>query len=51
MENQVLFIVFNMPEITEQVFDSIKKVQPKQLFIASDGPRPDKPEDIENCRA
>jgi FkbM family methyltransferase len=34
-----LFLVFNRPDTTKQVFAKIKEVKPKQLFIASDGAR------------
>lgn len=33
------FLVFNRPDLTEQVFSAIAQVQPKQLFIIADGPR------------
>jgi len=35
----VLFLVFNRPETTEQVFDVIRQVKPLRLYIAADGPR------------
>ncbi len=35
----VVFIVFNRPHTTRKVFDVIKKINPKQLFIIADGPR------------
>ena len=35
----VLFIIFNRPETTRQVFDKIKGAKPKRLYIAADGPR------------
>lgn len=35
----VLFLVFNRPETTKQVFKEIKKAEPEKLFIAADGPR------------
>ncbi len=47
----VLLIIFNRPKITQLVFDAIKQQKPKQLFVAADGPRQDKKEDIEKCRA
>jgi hypothetical protein len=49
LNTPVLFIVFNRPETTRQVFEAIRKVQPKQLFVAADGPRPDKPGEKEKC--
>lgn len=41
--------VFNRPETTSHLFDIIKKIRPKQLFITADGPRENKPDDIVNC--
>ena len=35
----VLFIIFNRPTIAHKAFQEIKKVKPKNLFIAADGPR------------
>jgi len=35
----ILFLVFNRPETTRHVFQSIRKVQPSVLYIAADGPR------------
>jgi hypothetical protein len=38
-QTPILFLIFNRPDTTKQVFDSIKKVKPKKLYIAADGPR------------
>ncbi len=46
----VLFIVFNRPDTTARVLEQIRKAAPKQLFIAADGPRPDKSSDEEKIR-
>lgn len=35
----ILFLIFNRPDLTSQVFDQIASVKPKKLYIASDGPR------------
>lgn len=45
----VLFVIFNRPDLTQQVFDVIKKVRPKSLFISADGPRPGNSNDITKC--
>jgi hypothetical protein len=45
----ILLIVFNRPAETQQVLNAIRNIQPAQLYIAADGPRPDRPDDIENC--
>lgn len=35
----VLFVVFNRPDTTSQVFESIRKIKPTKLYISADGPR------------
>ena len=45
----VLLLVFNRPEQTRVSFGQIKKVKPKYLFVAADGPRQDRPDDIQKC--
>ena len=35
----VLFLIFNRPDKTQQVFEEIRKAKPRQLFVAADGPR------------
>ncbi|MDG2432911.1 nucleotide-diphospho-sugar transferase [Flavobacterium sp.] len=47
----ILFLVFNRPHYTQQVFEAIRAAKPKQLFIAADGPREDIASDIANCEA
>lgn len=46
----VLLLVFNRPEETRRVVESLRQVRPGRLFVAGDGPRFDHPEDHENCR-
>lgn len=38
----VVFIVFNRPDVTRRVFAEIARQRPKQLFIVSDGARPNR---------
>ncbi len=45
LNTPVLFLIFNRPSTTQLVFEQIKQVKPKKLFIAADGPRPNNPED------
>lgn len=45
----VLFLIFNRPDTTRQVFDEIRKAQPDRLFVAADGPRKDRPADYDLC--
>lgn len=46
----ILFLIFNRPEITQRVFEEIRKQKPKFLFIAADGPRQDNKQDVEKCQ-
>ena len=41
----VLLIIFNRPDTTLAVIDSIKRYKPSQIYIASDGPRDYKEEE------
>jgi len=47
----ILFLIFNRPEITQSVFEEIKKQKPKYLYVAADGARPNIVEDLEKCKA
>ncbi|MFH1427813.1 MAG: nucleotide-diphospho-sugar transferase, partial [Patescibacteria group bacterium] len=46
----ILFLIFNRPETTQRVFDKIKIIKPRHLFVAADGPREGKNES-EKCQA
>ena len=50
METPVLLIVFNRPETTKVVLDSIRSAAPRRLFVAADGPRPGNATDPSRCR-
>lgn len=39
LKTPILFIIFNRPDTTQQVFNAIRQAQPEQLFVAGDGPR------------
>lgn len=45
----VLLLCFNRPEHTRRVFESIRSVKPKKLYIAVDAPREGRKDDIEKC--
>src|SRR5437868_7090749 len=47
----VALIIFRRPQFTEQVFQALARVQPRQLFVIADGPRPDVEGEAELCRA
>ena len=46
LETPILFVIFNRPDTTEKVFNEIKKIKPKKLFVSADGPRENKPFDL-----
>ena len=47
-ETPVLLIVFNRPDNTLVTLEAISKVKPRKLYIASDGPRSNHPDDLQN---
>ena len=45
----ILFIIFNRPELTQKVFNAIRKAKPKELYISADGPRKSNETDVVLC--
>lgn len=45
----ILFMVFNRPDKTQLVFNSIRNVKPTKLYVAIDAPRFDHQDDVEKC--
>jgi hypothetical protein len=45
----ILFLIFNRPDTTRRVFEVIRRVKPRKLFIAADGPRPNKEGEMQRC--
>ena len=39
LDAPILLVVFDRPDTTRQVFEAIRQVRPRQLFVAADGPR------------
>ena len=55
MENKnntpsILFLVFNRFGTASRVFEVIRNARPSRLYIAADGPRPDRPGEKEVCQ-
>ena len=46
----ILLIVFNRPDKTRNLFEIIKKVKPKKLYVSYDGPRANYPKDFIFCK-
>ena len=49
MNTPVLFLIFNRPDVTEEVFNAIKIAKPPKLFVAADGPRNGQKDDVAKC--
>ncbi len=48
-KSPVLFLIFNRPDPTMLVFETIRKYQPEKLYIAADGGREQKQGEKEKC--
>jgi hypothetical protein len=44
-------MIFNRPDTTRQVFDTIRAAKPSKLLVVADGPRTNKPGEAEKCSA
>ncbi len=49
MKSAILFLVFNRPDTTQQVLEAIRGARPPRLYVAADGPRPDREGEAERC--
>jgi hypothetical protein len=49
-DTPILLVIFNRPETTKMVFDAVRKIKPKRLYVAADGPRQGVQTDEKNCR-
>jgi len=49
LDTPVLLLIFNRPDLTAKVFESIRKMRPRQLFIAADGPRSNVKGELNKC--
>lgn len=45
----ILFLIFNRPESTKLIFNRIKELRPKYLFVSADGARLDKINEQQSC--
>lgn len=48
-ETPILFMVFNRPDKTRRVFEQIRAINPKYLYIAADGRRENKENELQKC--
>lgn len=49
MKSPILFLIFNRPDTTEKVWKSISDAKPPRIYIAADGPRPNRESDSSKC--
>lgn len=49
LSTPILFTIFNRPDTTKRVFEAIRKIKPKKLYIAADGPRRNKEGEEKLC--
>jgi hypothetical protein len=49
-ETPVALFVFNRPKTTIRVFEAIASARPSRLLLIADGPRADRPGEIERCK-
>lgn len=49
METPILFIIFKRYDTACQVFNRIRDIRPKYLYVAADGPRPEVPGEDKDC--
>lgn len=49
LHTPVLFIIFNRARTAQKVFERIRQVKPKKLYVAADGPRQHVTTDAERC--
>lgn len=46
----LIYILFNRPDLTARSFETIRAARPERLFLVADGPRPQVPSDAARCR-
>lgn len=51
LKTPVALFIFNRPDMTARVFESIRQAKPSKLMVVADGPRADCPGEAEKCAA
>ena len=49
MKSPILFLIFNRPDETREVFARIRTARPERLYVAADGPRSQRPGEAATC--
>jgi hypothetical protein len=50
LNTPILFIIFNRKDTALRVFEMIRKIQPRTLYVAADGPRASRPGEEIRCQ-
>lgn len=45
LSTPVLLVIFNRPDSTARVLEAVRAARPERLYVAADGPRPDRPDE------
>ena len=51
VKTPVAFLIFNRPDTTARVFETIRRARPPKLLVVADGPRADRPDEADRCKA
>src|SRR5215212_1700704 len=51
LKTPVALVLFNRPDMTEKVFQVVRKVKPRKLLLIADGPRLNYPGEAKKCAA
>lgn len=51
LDTAVLLLAFNRPKTTKIVFEAVRTARPQRLYLATDGPREGKENDVEKIKA
>jgi hypothetical protein len=49
LRTPVVLLIFNRPDTTAKVFETVAAARPRRLLVVADGPRPDRPGEAEAC--
>ncbi|BCS51978.1 glycosyltransferase family 2 protein [Geobacter sp. SVR] len=51
LKTPVAFLIFNRPDVTQKVFEEIRRARPPKLLVVADGPRVNRPGEAEKCQS
>lgn len=49
MNAPILLLLFNRPDLTAGLLDIVRGQRGRRIYIAADGPRPEKPQEEQLC--